>query len=148
MKAFLRFLYLNTYGFVLAILGLILFSIPTLQLSVLLFVVKCLIVLFLEYKGIFIFSQWEEKKKHYQQLMSINQKRIKGESFESFIRTPCGRLLTKAVLRDLGKTEYYPVLKKTYVLSFRESIWQMRHPKPSEIVFSEAAMNMLKNESK
>ena len=147
-KSLARFIYLNIYGLILLGLALIVLAIPTLNLSVLLFVLKCLLSLFLAYNGIFILSQWGEKKKHYRQLMSINRNRIKVESFESFVQTPCGRLLTRVVLSDLGKKEYYPLLKQTYLMTCRERIRRMRHPEPSVIVFSEAGKRILKEEEK
>ena len=144
MKSILRYVYLNMYGLLLLFLGLVLlFTIPTLNLSVLLFVFKCIVVAYFLFCGIRILASWSEKKKHYGQLISINKNRIKDESFESFMQTPCGRLLTKSVLRELNKRDYYPILKAKYVLTIRASINNCRHPEPSTIKFTDKALELL-----
>ena len=148
IKGFIRFLYLNLYGIILIVLGVVVMAIPALKMSVLLFIGEIVVSIFLLYKGIYIISQWGEKKRHYTQLISINKRRIKDESFESFIGTPCGRLLTRAVLHDLGKQDYYPILRKKYVLSFKESINLMRHPQPSIVVFSDIGLERIRKEEK
>lgn len=44
--------------------------------------------------------------------MERNKDEIRDDTFFEFMQAPCGRLLTKVVLNDLGKPEYYANLRK------------------------------------
>ncbi len=57
-----------------------------------------------------LFSTWEDKKIKYKILMGKNQKGFRPESFQVFMQAPCGRLLTKVVLKDLNLKEKYKEL--------------------------------------
>lgn len=135
MKSFFRFLYLNIYGLLLLLGGLGLTMVPVFQISVPLFVGKCLVVMFCQYKGIQILAQWPQKKKFYRQLIVINSRTIKESSFETFVCSPCGRLLTKAVLKSLGRSECYREIRQKYSYSVKEQIEDFLHPKPSKVFF-------------
>ena len=54
-----------------------------------------------------LFSTWKDKQKKYQILIGKNKKEFRPESFEIFMKAPCGRLLTKSVLKDLGYKDKY-----------------------------------------
>lgn len=139
MKSVFRFLYLNSYGLLLLLGGVGLTMVPVLQVSVPLFVAKCLIVLFCLYKGVLILAQWPEKKKYYKKLLSINKREIKQSSFETFVCSPCGRLLTKAVLKSLGRSECYREIRQKYSYSIKEQIEAFLHPEPSKVFFYSAS---------
>ena len=143
MKAFFRFLYLNTYAILLISIGLGLAFLPTLKTSVFLFALKCIVVLISLFKGISILIQWPTKKKHYKRLVSINSKEIKDNSFETFMYNPCGRLLTKAVLKDLGKRNYYSTLRKEFFYTPKEWLDDFLHKKPSKVVFKTEAQKYI-----
>ena len=50
--------------------------------------------------------------------MEKNKDAIRSDSFSDYMEAPCGRLLTKLVLKDLGKENEYPALKKKYTYTF------------------------------
>ena len=53
----------------------------------------------------------------YAVLMGKNQQGFSPESFKTYMKAPCGRLMAKAVLRDLGLDGEY-----TKLLAYREPI--------------------------
>lgn len=53
--------------------------------------------------------------------MGKNQSQFRPDSFEMFMKAPCGRLLTKVVLKDLGMSHKYKELL-VYKPSFIDSI--------------------------
>ncbi len=57
-----------------------------------------------------LFSSWNDKKIKYEILIKKNQNEFRPNSFEIFMKAPCGRLLTKAVLKDLGIKNRYKEL--------------------------------------
>ena len=54
-----------------------------------------------------LFSTWSDKKIKYKILIGKNKNGFREDSFKVFMQAPCGRLLTKAVLKDLGIREKY-----------------------------------------
>ena len=55
--------------------------------------------------------------------MGKNKKEFRPETFKVFMQAPCGRLLTKSVLKDLGIRQKYKELlayKKPLKLSIKE----------------------------
>lgn len=62
--------------------------------------------------GTRILSSWPAKVREYTLLMRRNHLKFKPETFAKYMEAPCGRLLTRVVLKDLGKREEYKNLKK------------------------------------
>lgn len=143
-----RYLYLNSYGLFILFTGLVTGLVPFFfDLKILLCVLLWIFSLYQIYNGIVILTMWPEKKGWYEKLISINARGFKASSFESFMQTPCGRLLTKAVLSDLNSACRYNELKKLYVIPIRESISNYFHPKPTVVRFSDKALEMLEKEN-
>ncbi len=110
MHKFFRFVYLNTYSFLLLFCGLAIIIIPLYKVSFLLLIPQITVsILFLK-PSAELFSTWKDKQKKYQILIGKNKKEFRPESFEIFMKAPCGRLLTKSVLKDLGYKDKYKEL--------------------------------------
>ncbi len=101
-----RYLYLNLYGFILLAAGVCAASVPFI-FSCLLWVRGIGIVLsLLCWKGAWkIFSSWKSKRRIYDILMRRNTQGLIPWSFREYVHTPCGRLMTRLVLRDLRREE-------------------------------------------
>lgn len=110
MCKFIRFAYLNTYSFLLLICGAILAVIPLYRISVVILLLQISSSLLLFYSSAKLFSTWKDKKIKYTVLLAKNKNGFKPESFKIFMQAPCGRLLTKAVLADLGLKNKYKEL--------------------------------------
>lgn len=105
-----RFIYLNTYSFLLLICGIATALVPLYQVSKLL-VIPQVVICFICFKQSYrLFSTWGEKKRKYAVLMERNKKQFRPDTFEAYMQAPCGRLLTKAVLKDLGERDRYKEL--------------------------------------
>jgi hypothetical protein len=59
-----------------------------------------------------LFSTWEDKKLKIDILIQKNQNEFRPDTFSVFMQAPCGRLLTRQVLRDLRKQHEYKSLLK------------------------------------
>ena len=104
---FFRFLYLNTYVFVLLALAVLIFLLP---IGIFVVVMKYLCVLMCAAGAVGIFSQWKAKTGKIPILVQRNRKKIRPDTFADLQRTLCGRLVTSLALRDLRKTEAYRAL--------------------------------------
>lgn len=123
MHKFFRFLYLNTYSFLLFFGGLVVILIPLYKVSVLFLVPQIILSILFFKPSIKLFSSWKDKKIKYEILIGKNKSNFRAESFEIFMKAPCGRLLTKAVLKDLGLSYKYKELliyKESFLVSIKE----------------------------
>ncbi len=120
----LRYLYLNSYAILLFLLGMACAFIPCYKVSWLLVAVQVVaVILFLRGAAI-IFSSWNDKKRKYAVLMERNSSGIRHETFSEYVQAPCGRLLIRIVLKDLGlQSEYRNImkLKKPLLVNLKES---------------------------
>lgn len=112
ISTFPRYLYLNSYAFLLLAMGVGIALIPCYRVGWWLLVpqvsgtVLCL-------KGAYgIFASWEDKKRKYCILMERNRAELRPDTFTEFMQAPCGRLLSRVVLTDLGRSEAYPTLQR------------------------------------
>lgn len=123
ISTFPRFLYLNTYAFLLLFIGIGIGVIPLYKISLWLVALQAIPV-FICLKGAMrIFSSWDTKKREYSILFRKNEQEISPASFSEYMQAPCGRLTTKLVLKDLGKSEAYEDLKKykkPYIYKLKE----------------------------
>ncbi len=110
MSKFSRFIYLNTYSFLLLFCGVAVALIPLFKVSVWLVIPQALACLFFLRHAFQLFSTYKDKKIKYAILCGKNKDNFRPESFEVFMQAPCGRLLTKAVLKDLNLSEKYKEL--------------------------------------
>ena len=77
--------------------------------------------------GVRILSAWDAKMREYHILMERNKDGFNPESFAKFMEAPCGRLLVKVVLNDLGYSDKYKSLKvyqKSFVHFLRHDMCQ------------------------
>ena len=105
-----RFLYLNTYAFLLLLIGGGIMSISLYVINTPLLIAQITLTLIC-FKGAFsIFNSWTDKKIKYEILMNRNKYNFRRDTFKEFMTAPCGRLLVKVVLSDLDKTHKYKEL--------------------------------------
>ncbi len=121
MYRFFRYLYLNTYSFLLLICGIIVALIPFYRISKWLIILQVAVSLFFVMKSMKLFSTWQDKKIKYKILVEKNKNEFHPETFKIFMQAPCGVLLTKVVLKDLGLKERYSEVK-IYKKSFFDFI--------------------------
>lgn len=105
-----RFIYLNTYAFLLIFMGIGIVLIPLYKISPWFLAAQVIGLLICEKNGIGILRSWKDKKRKYRILMERNAAGIRPDSFSEYMQAPCGRLLVKVVLEDLGKKEEYASL--------------------------------------
>jgi len=121
MHKFFRFLYLNTYSFLLLFCGIITVLIPFFKVSKWLIIPQVIIAFLCLKQAAYLFSTWKDKKIKYEILIGKNKNGFRSDSFKIFMQAPCGRLLVKAVLKDLGLTARYSELL-VYKESFPVSV--------------------------
>lgn len=110
MHKFFRFLYLNIYSFLILFCGIIIVLLPFYRYSNFLLIPQILISLFCFIQAYKLFSSWKDKKIKYQILIEKNKNGFRPDSFIIFMKAPCGRLLTKSVLKDLNFSDKYQEL--------------------------------------
>ena len=84
--------------------------IPLFRISRFFVIPQVLIVLFCLKHSIRLFGTWKDKQKKYKILMAKNKDSFRPDSFKVFMQAPCGRLLVKAVLKDLSLLHKYKEL--------------------------------------
>jgi len=107
-----RFLYLNIYSFLLAGAGVLTLAAPFYRITKWTLVVQAVIALYLLAMSGKLFSTWESKKREIDILVKRNRDEFRPDTFEVFMRAPCGRLLVRSVLSELGKADEYKNLLK------------------------------------
>lgn len=106
-----RFLYLNIYAFLLLVIGGGIGFLPVYKVSYYLLIPQILLVIICLKGAYDIFASWEDKKRKYVVLMERNSKNFRPDTFSEYMQAPCGRLLTKIVLSDLGLSDKYKILQ-------------------------------------
>ena len=107
-----RFIYLNAYAFLLILIGGGVAFIPVYKVSLWLILPQAAIVIYCMKAAYTILSSWQDKKRKYHILMQRNRKELRADTFSEYMQAPCSRLLTKIVLKDLGRTDCYKTMKK------------------------------------
>ncbi len=107
-----RYIYINAYAFLLLFLSIGIGVISFIFCEGLLFILCLLPALVCLKLATKIFSSWPGKIRHYNKLMELNTVEFTPDSFKDYIQAPCGSLLTRVVLKDLGKSDQYPKLCK------------------------------------
>lgn len=113
-----RFLYLNTYAFLLFFMGIGIVLIPLYRVSWWLAALQIIVFFVCERNAVRIFASWKDKKRKYHILMERNASALRPESFKEYMQAPCGRLLVRIVLDDLGSKDEYSTLMK-----LRQPLW-------------------------
>lgn len=107
-----RFLYLNTYAFLLLVGGIGMVFIPLYKINKWLFIIQIVITFVCWKNSLRIFRSWNDKKRKYKILMQRNSECFRPDTFREYMQAPCGRLLVKIVLNDLNLSHEYNTLKK------------------------------------
>lgn len=110
MNKLFKFFYLNTYSFLLLLCGIIFILVPLHKVSKIFFIPQVIISIIFFYNSIKLFSSWNDKLIKCKILYKKNKDEFRPESFKIFMEAPCGRLITKSVLRDLNKKDKYKEL--------------------------------------
>ena len=124
MNKIFRFLYLNTYSFLLLFGGIILILISFLGIPKLLTIPSIIISFFFFYNSVKLFSSWNDKKVKCEILYKKNINEFRPDTFKVFMQAPCGRLVTKVVLKDLNQKEKYKELliyKEPFLASIKNN---------------------------
>lgn len=137
ISTFSRYLYLNSYAFLLLAMGTGIAFIPLYRISWWLLIpqalgaIPCL-------KGAYsIFSSWEDKKRKYHMLMERNRTELRPDTFTEFMQAPCGQLLSRVVLADLGRSDAYPTLKRLTQKPLRKRLQEGCKPQKTIIYTNE-----------
>lgn len=64
--------------------------------------------------------------------MERNRTQLRHDTFHEYMQAPCGRLLVRIVLNDLGQTHYYKFLLGTRI-PLRESVKQNCQKKETKV---------------
>jgi len=131
-----RYIYLNMYAFLLLFLCISTTIISFYFCDGLLFFACLVLAFFCLIMAIKIFSTWPGKIRHYHRLIERNTPEFTPDSFKEYIQAPCGCLLTRVVLKDLGKSDQYPTLCKLR-LPLRERIRSACIPRQTVIFIRE-----------
>jgi len=109
----LRFLYLNIYSFLLVFAGILAFLLPFYKISVYILFIQAIVAIKIWHIAGKLFSAYEDKKRKREILLNRNRDVFRPDTFDVFMQAPCGRLLVRSVLSELGKSgEYKDLLKR------------------------------------
>jgi hypothetical protein len=108
----LRFLYLNIYSFLLFVAGILTLAAPFYLITRWTLVAQAIIAIKLFAFAAKLLSAWDDKKLKMDILKKRNKDEFRPDAFTPFMQAPCGRLVARQVLRDLGKPEEYKSLLK------------------------------------
>lgn len=119
----MRFLYLNFYAWLLLALALGAVAVPLWRVSLWWLVPQLFVGGVCLKAGAGILSAWPDKKKKYAILMERNRGGLRPDTFATYAKAPCGRLLIRVVLTDLGaRDQYRPILRSLPRLSLRDRL--------------------------
>ena len=127
-----RFLYLNTYAFLLAFGGGGIACIPFGGFSRWLILPQVLGVIACWTGAYRIFRSWYDKKRKYNLLMTRNREGIRPDTFKEFMQAPCGRLLVRIVLKDLHQEAAWKALCRLQ-LPFRQRLQEGCRPQKTVV---------------
>lgn len=105
-----RFVYLNSYAWLLLFIGAGVAFVPCYEVSVWLVAPQAVAVFFCLKGAIGILRGWSDKQRKYRVLMERNTPQLRPETFTEFMQAPCGKLLVRVVLHDLACPEAYASL--------------------------------------
>jgi hypothetical protein len=117
-----RFLYLNIYAFTLLGIAIVIALLPLYEFSWLYMLIQYPLAIGLAYWGFDIISRWDRKVKDYNLLIERNKQVFRSDTFTGHMMVPCGRLLTKLVLKDLGHEDKYKELKEIAWSKIKEDL--------------------------
>lgn len=112
ISTFPRFMYLNLYAFLLLIGGIGIAVIPLYRISPWLLIPQSSIVILFLRGAISIFQSWHTKQRKYDILIERNKDQTRPDTLGEYMEAPCGKLLVRLVLKDLGRPDDYRMLQK------------------------------------
>lgn len=98
---------MNLYSILVLFAGILVLLIPFYIISKWILIAQALIALQLFIVSGRLFSSTESKLKEVDILKKRNLTQFRPDTFEMFMQAPCGRLVVRAVLRDLNKQKEY-----------------------------------------
>ena len=105
----LRFVFLNSYAFLLVGIGISLILMPN---EIFLIVLKYIFAIGCILNAIGIFAKWKIKKRMMEILIQRNRNEIRPDTFKKYRGELCWELVYHYVFSELRKTEKYRVLSK------------------------------------
>jgi hypothetical protein len=120
----LRFLYLNLYSFLLFLTGVLAVFLPLYKINIWALIIQGIIALCLFISAVKLLAAWDDKKRKIAVLLGKNSNEIQPETFCVFMQAPCGRLVARFVLSELGKSHEYKELikmKKPFLEAAKEN---------------------------
>jgi hypothetical protein len=102
MITMLRFLFINTYAFLLLIIAAAIVFVPS---DILLILLKGIGALLCVIAAINILLQWKRKKRMIKVLLRRNASGFNLESFKPYMETFCSQLVVVYVLKKIGHTD-------------------------------------------
>ena len=111
-------------------------TVPLYKITAWLLIPQLSLAIYVFVQSVKLFSAWQDKKLKYKILMGKNRDEFRPDTFEQFMQMPCGRLLTKVVLHDLGKSSEYKNLLK-YKAPFLTAIKNNFVPQKTVIYINE-----------
>lgn len=119
-----RFIYLNGYAWLLLCVGAGVAVAPCYEVSYWLVALQAAVVLPCLRGAYSILRGWGDKKRKYRVLMERNAPELRPDTFTEFMQAPCGKLLVRLVLKDLGREDAYAslaLLEEPWPARLRES---------------------------
>ncbi len=110
MNKIFKFIYLNTYSFLLLFCGIICILVPIYKVSKIFFIPQVIVFFIFFYYSVKLFSTYKDKLIKCDILLKKNKDEFRPETFKIFMQAPCGRLVTKSVLQDLNQKDKYKEL--------------------------------------
>lgn len=137
MDKIFKFIYLNTYSFLLLFCGIISILVPFYKISKVLFIPQVIVFFIFFYYSVKLFSTYKDKLIKCDILLKKNKDEFRPETFKIFMQAPCGRLVTKSVLQDLNQKDKYKELL-IYKEPFFVSVKNNFKPTKTSIYINEA----------
>lgn len=137
MNKIFKFIYLNTYSFLLLFCGIISILVPFYKISKVLFIPQVIVFFIFFYYSVKLFSTYKDKLIKCDILLKKNKDEFRPETFKIFMQAPCGRLVTKSVLQDLNQKDKYKELL-IYKEPFFVSVKNNFKPTKTSIYINEA----------
>jgi len=119
-----RFLYLNIYSFLLAGAGILTLVAPFYLITKWTLIAQALIALYLFAMSGKLFSTYKSRKREIDLLVTRNRLAFRPDTFKVFMQAPCGRLVTRSALSELGKSNEYKnlfTMKKPFLTEIKEN---------------------------
>ena len=124
MNKIFKFIYLNTYSFLLLFCGIICILVPIYKVSKIFFIPQVIVFFIFFYYSVKLFSTYKDKLIKCDILLKKNKDEFRPETFKVFMQAPCGRLVTKVVLFELNLKEKYKELliyKEPFIISIKNN---------------------------